>query len=225
MGANESDLLRLLHSTEHSFVERKTVGDSKDWVKAVVAFANTLSTDQEGVLFIGATDAGDIETSPSNLDKLQKTFSEKLQSAYPPIYYTTKTVQEDGKECLAVIVPGSPAKPHFAGSPYIRDGSRSVVPDPQRYDSLLASRVGKAFELQRWEGKPITLRILSRQNGMAYMVNQTTEEASVIGANQFYLTVFYRNRDHSYPLNRLEISFDNVANRLEVQVEGPPSPF
>ncbi|MGA7241905.1 MAG: ATP-binding protein, partial [Terracidiphilus sp.] len=120
MAQSESDLLRLLHSTEHSFVERKTVGDSRDWVKTVVAFANTLPNEQEGVLFIGATDGGDIEASPSNLDKLQKTFSEKMQSAYPPIYYSTRTVQENGKECLAVIVSGSQSKPHFAGPLYVR---------------------------------------------------------------------------------------------------------
>jgi hypothetical protein len=38
----EADLLRLPHSTEHTFVERKTVGDTKDSVKTAVAFANTL---------------------------------------------------------------------------------------------------------------------------------------------------------------------------------------
>ncbi|MGD0739597.1 MAG: ATP-binding protein [Terracidiphilus sp.] len=225
MAQNESDLLRLLHSTEHSFVERKTVGDSKDWVKTVVAFANTLSNDQEGVLFIGATDTGEIQDSASNLDRLQMTFSEKMQSAYPSIYYTTQTIQENGRECLAVVVPGSPSKPHFAGQPFVRDGSRSVVPDSAKYESLLAARLAKTYELQRWVGRSITVRILSRQSGMAYVVNQSTHEAQVINANQFYLTVSFGNRTQSYPLNRFEISFDNVANRLEVEVEGLPQPF
>ncbi len=123
----EADLLRSLHSTEHTFVERKTVGDSRDWVKTVVAFANSLETNQEGVLFIGATDKGEIESNPANLDKLQKTLSEKLQSVYPPVYYTTKIVAADGRECLAVIVPGSSSKPHYSGPLYLRDGSQTVI--------------------------------------------------------------------------------------------------
>ena len=89
MTGSGSDLLRLLHSTENSFVERETAGDQKDWVKTIVAFANSLNDNQEGVLFIGATNSGEIERSPSNLDKLQMTLSEKMQSAYPAIYYTT----------------------------------------------------------------------------------------------------------------------------------------
>jgi predicted HTH transcriptional regulator len=177
------------------------------------------------VLFIGATDKGEIEANPSNLDKLQKTFSEKLQHAYPPVYYTTKSVQENGRECLAVIVPGSVSRPHFAGPPYLRDGSQSIVPSPQQYDSLVAARVGKAYELQRWEGKLITLLTLSRQNGMAYVVNKNSQQATVVGANQFYLTVSFGNRTHSYSLSRIEISYDHVAGRLEVQVEGLPEPF
>jgi predicted HTH transcriptional regulator len=225
MAGDEPDLLRLLHSTEHSFVERKTIGDSKDWVKTVVAFANTVGDDQEGVLFIGATNDGEIQDPGSGLDKLQKTFSEKMQSAYPPIYYTVTTVQEGEKECLAVIVPGSAARPHFAGPPYLRDGSQTVVAKSEQYESLLAARTGKVYELQKWVGKSITVRILTRQSGMAYVINQNVHEAQVNNANQFYLTVSFGNRIQSYPLNRFEISYDNAANRLEVEVEGLPQPF
>ena len=46
----EQDLLRLLHSEETTFVERKTVGDTRDIAKTIVAFANTLPPDiKEGV--------------------------------------------------------------------------------------------------------------------------------------------------------------------------------
>jgi predicted HTH transcriptional regulator len=225
MAQSETDLHRLLHSTEHSFVERKTFGDTKDWVKTVVAFANSLRDDQEGVLFIGATDDGAIQDVPTNLDKLQMTFSEKIQSIYPPVYYTTKTVRENEKECLVVIVPGSPARPHFAGPPFVRDGSRTVVASSGRYESLLAARTGKAFELQRWEGKLVSVRTFSRQAGIAYVVNQRVEAATILVVNQFYLTVSFGNRTESHPLNKLEISYDNSANRLEVQIEGVPTPY
>jgi hypothetical protein len=37
---------------------------------------------------------------------MQIGLADRLQSIYPAIYYTTKTVQEGGRECLAVIIPG-----------------------------------------------------------------------------------------------------------------------
>lgn len=221
MPQNELDLLRLLHSTEHTFVERKTSGDSKDWVKTVVAFANTLSPDQEGVLFIGATDKGGIESHPVNLDKLQKSLSERTQAIYPPVYYTTKSVQEDGKECLVVIVPGSSLKPHFAGPLYLRDGSQSIVANTHQYETLLASRVGKVYELQKWINKTIKIREFSRSSGVAYVMEQRAQDATVIDVNQFFLTVFYNNRKFSYPLSRLDINYDHVVDCLEIQVTPP----
>ncbi len=221
MAQSESDLLRLLHSTEHSFVERKTVGDSRDWVKTVVAFANTLAMDQEGVLFIGATDSGEIETTQSNLDKVQKTFSDKMQSVYPSIYYITKALKEEERECLAVIVPGSPARPHFAGQPFLRDGSQTVVAKSEQYESLLAARIDKVYELQRWIGRQITLRIISRAAGIQFSLEQMTHDATVTAVNQFFVSVLFNNRRWSYPLKRIEIAYDHVAGRLEIELVPP----
>jgi schlafen family protein len=217
----ETDLLRSLHSTEHTFVERKTVGDSRDWVKTVVAFANSLETSQEGILFIGATDKGEIESNSASLDKLQKTFSEKMQMAYPPVYYTTKIIADSGRECLAVVVPGSFAKPHYAGPLYLRDGSQTVIATDAQHDSLLASRLGKTRALQQWIGKSITLRIISRRQGMGYALDQTEHDATALACNQFYLTLKFNNRIWSYPLSRLDIAFDHVRDRLEIELSPP----
>jgi predicted HTH transcriptional regulator len=221
----ESDLLRLLHSAEHTFVERKTVGDTRDIAKTVVAFANTLPYDQEGVLFVGATDAGEIEAHSSSLDEIQRKLSEKAKSIYPDVYFTTKTVQEGGKECLAVMVPGSPSRPHFAGQLFVRDGSRTVIANTERYESMLAARIAKTYELQKWEGKPVTVRTLTRQSGIAYMINETKQQGHLVAANQFYLTLDMGNRKVSHPLNKVEISYDHGAQRLELQVEGLPQAF
>jgi hypothetical protein len=222
MTLDEGALLRLLHSTEHTYAERKTVGDSKDWIRTVVAFANTLDSSQEGVLFIGATDKGEIEANSANFDKLQKTFSEKMQNVYPSVYYTTKIVKEDDRECLAVIVPGSTSKPHFAGPLYLRDGSQSIVAKSEQYESLLAARTSKAQELQRWINQFVTMRLFSRRQGVGYQLDQRDEEAELIACNQFYVTVFYRNNRWSYPLSRIEIAYDHRHNRLELEIN-PPS--
>jgi predicted HTH transcriptional regulator len=209
----EEDLLRLLHSEETTFVERKTVGDTRDFAKTIVAFANSLLHDQEGVLFIGATNAREIEAHHSSLDDMQRKLSEKAKSIYPPVYLTTKTIQEDGRECLAVIVPGSPSRPHFAGELFVRDLSKTVVASADKYESMLASRMAKVYELQKWTGKNVTVRTLTRQSGMAYSVNQTIFHATLVSANQFYVTVnFGNNSIVSHPLKRVKSPTTTMQN-------------
>lgn len=221
---DESALLRLLRSTEHTFAERKTIGDSRDWLKTVVAFANTLETNQVGVLFIGVKDDGEIEEGGTNLDKLQKTFSEKLQNAYPPIYYSIRAIAREGRECLAVIVPGSPSKPHYAGPAYLRDGSQTIVAKTEQHESLLSNRIGKARALQAWIGKAITVRTFSRRQGMGFQLDQSELEAKVIECNQFFLTVDMNSGRWSYPFGRFEIAYDHKRNRLEIEVTAPAVP-
>jgi hypothetical protein len=222
---SESDLLRLLHATEHTFVERKTVGDAQDIAKTVVAFANTLSQNQEGVLFIGATNIGEIEAHASSLDDIQKKLSYKTSTIYPPVYFVTQTVQEAGRECLAVIVPGSPSRPHFAGQPFVRDGSRTIIASTERYESMLAARSAKTYELRKWLGKPVTVRTMTRQSGMAFNMTESSNQGHLVEANQFYLTLDMGNRKISHPLKRVEISYDHKAERLELQIEGVPQAF
>jgi len=76
-GLNEADLLIRLKNCEDAFVERKTAADSKDWLKTVVAFANSAPIGYPAVLFIGAKDDGTIESGPANLDTMQKTLRKK----------------------------------------------------------------------------------------------------------------------------------------------------
>jgi predicted HTH transcriptional regulator len=57
----DADLLGKLRNFEDTFVARKTVGDSKDWLKTIVAFANSTPAGYPSVLFIGAKDDGTIE--------------------------------------------------------------------------------------------------------------------------------------------------------------------
>ena len=130
---SDHDILLRLTAFEDAFVERKTAGDSKDWLKTVVAFANSLPVGDPAILFIGVRDNGEIEGN-SNLDSLQQTLSEKLAAAYPPVYYLPKVLLRDDKQFLAVIVPGSVDRPHFAGQAFIREGSKSVVSSARQFN-------------------------------------------------------------------------------------------
>ncbi len=86
---------------------------------------------------------------------------------------------------------------------------------------MLAGRSGKGYELQQWIGKQVTLKEFVRRPSVAYQVDVQTLQAEVLECNQFYLTVFLNNRKCSYPLTSLEISYDHVQNRLQIEREPP----
>src|SRR5215471_15444612 len=112
---SETDLLAKMKNYEDHFVERKVVKDEGDWRKTAVAFANSAPVGLPTVLFIGVRDNGDIETPQKDLDEAQKRFNTRMKKVCPPIAYTTKVINDNGRQALAVIIPGSDLKPHFAG--------------------------------------------------------------------------------------------------------------
>lgn len=81
----DEDLLTRLKNFEDNFVERKSAGDNRDWLKTLVAFANSTPVGYPAVLFIGVRDDGTPEGG-NNLDKLQQTLAEKPK---PPIPRST----------------------------------------------------------------------------------------------------------------------------------------
>jgi Schlafen, AlbA_2 len=223
---SDTDLLSRLTNFEDAFVERKSTGDMKDLLKTAVAFANSTPVGYPAILFYGVTDKGEAE-GRANLDTLQKTISDKLSDAYPPIYNLPKTLQVDGKQLLAVIIPGSENRPHFAGRAYIREGSRSVPSSESQFRTLIAQRTSTAREILTWRGKEVTAIIESRnpfaQQGFAAIGTRDTTLAQittiVVDCNQFYLTLRRAEANAelmSFPLRTVELSFDHKNSRLTI---------
>jgi predicted HTH transcriptional regulator len=127
---------------EDHLVERKTVKDEKDWKKTAVAFANSVPVGLPAVLYIGVRDNGEIEAPQQNLDEVEKKFNRQMGRVYPRIAYVPKVVNDDGKQALAVIIPGSELRPHFAGLSYVRRGSESVEASEEQFSRLIASGAG-----------------------------------------------------------------------------------
>lgn len=115
-----------LTNLEDAFVERKSTGDMRDLLKTAVGLANSMPVGYPAILFYGVTNKGEPE-GKANLDRLQRTLSEKLSEAYPPIYYLPKVLRHKGKEFLAVIIPGSEDRPHFAGQSYMAGAGTSLA--------------------------------------------------------------------------------------------------
>jgi predicted HTH transcriptional regulator len=218
MELTDDELLLKLRDYEDTFVERKSSGDSRDWLKTCVAFANSAATGYPAIMFVGVRNDGTVEDAV-NLDSLQKTLSKKLSDAFPAIQYVTKILKDNGRQFLAVVVPGSGNKPHFAGPSYVRVGSESRLASEQQFTELIASRTSKAGEILKWRNRPVTVHRLN-VNYVMHAVGRigSTVEMFVHDCNAFYVTLSQGEARTSFPLPIVDLSFDNEKNRLALEI-------
>lgn len=151
----DDQLLAKMRQFEDHFVERKTASDDKDWLKTIVAFANSTPPGSESILYIGVRNTGEIEPNQHELDSLQITLNRDLKKAYPPIECVQRVFSENGRQALAVIVPHSKNPPHFSGPAYVRRGSETVVASDEQFGHLIASRNSKVALILQHAGKPV----------------------------------------------------------------------
>ncbi len=170
------------------------------------------------MLFIGVRDNGEIETPQRNLDKAEKAFNTKMKTVYPRIPCFTKVINENGLQALAVIIPGSDSKPHFAGLSYVRKGSESVEASEEEFTELIALRNDKPREILKWKNKLVTVHELNVEHTMHSLGRiASTRQVSVEDCNPFYLTLRENYGLKSYSLRNIDISFDDSESRLALE--------
>jgi hypothetical protein len=203
--------------TEDALLERKTFGDSQDWVKTVVGFANSVPLGRYGLLYIGVRDNGDIEPGTSNLDQVQKTLRGKLQGVFPPIDYTPRVLVEGSRSYLCVIVPGSAQRPHFSGAAYVRIGSETVKASQQQFELLIAERNSKVYRILQLEGKHVRIHYVRSSRDAAIVGRDAGIDLfRVVGCSEFAAT--FRDR---YEQTKV-IALDRVSILDEAGSVAPP---
>lgn len=214
---NDADLLARMKNFEDHLVERKTAKDEKDWKKTAVAFANSVPVGFPAVLYIGVKNNGEIETPQPNLDEIQKKFNAQMQRVYPRVAYVPKIITENGRQVLAVIIPGSESRPHFAGLSYVRRGSENIEASEEQFAELIARHNSKAARILGWKGRNITVM---NRTGRPYSESQWPNSTVLIDCNQFYVTLqaVMHEPPSSFSLSRVEINFDNMRQRLQLEI-------
>lgn len=221
----EEALILRLRSAEHDFVERKSRSDKGDWLQSAVAFANSAPIGWPAVLFVGVDDDGKPQQGPEKLEDLAKSVGDTLDRAYPAIYrHVVPMHLEGGGACLAVVIPGSELRPHFAGKSYIRDGPQTKEASESQFARLIAERQSKAQLILEWKGKPITLETI--RNRGTHLSSSASGFATVDDCNQFFVTVRFGagtfGSQYSYrsiPLEWVELSRDHERNQLKIICE------
>lgn len=205
-------------------MERKPKGQKGDWLRTVVAFANSTPIGYPAVLFIGVDDSGKI-VDDLNCEQVMKSFCDIIESqVWPPVYTLPRSLEHQGKSCVAVIVPGSSERPHFAGRSYVRVGTQTKEASEQQFAELIAQRNGKTRELLAWMGKPVT-QVLKQPGVHGYSESRSTHPVFLETCNSNFVTLKYRPSGAgdliaSYALNRIELSFDHNQSRLEIHIYG-----
>lgn len=218
MDLSHEELISRLHNFEDPYVERKSLNDQKDFLKTVVAFANTLPDGVPGVMFVPVMDDGRIQVA--DLDQIQREISKRVAPAYPEIVYFQRILNIGTERVIAVIVPGSPARPHFAGPAYIRDGSQTRNASADQFSALIARRSAKVEELAKWIGRKVTVEFISALGPRI----ENSFQVDLLECNQWFLTIKYeistnsRKGRESIALNRVEISFDQTRDHLLLDI-------
>ena len=216
---NDEDLFFRLRNFEDHFVERKVYSDQKDWLKTVVAFANSTPVGLPAVLFIGVTDRGLVQSSKDDLDSVQRTLGKVLTKAYPPIYYMTRVLKEGDQQFLAVVVPGSAARPHFAGPSYVRKGSESQEASEEQFQSLVAERSSKVYEIRKWIGSYIQFEYEELEpdpeEPETYRRVRRRSQARLVGCTQHFVELGLRrgsNAEHRCACPLEDVKFNPLPH-------------
>lgn len=217
MPLTRAELLERLAQHEDSFVERKPEG--ADFKPTLVAFANSVPPGRDAILYVGIRDDGKV-LGLANADTLQKKIQKFCQvTCYPPIAFTSELLTVEEKPILAVVIPPSPERPHFAGSSYTRLGTENVRVSPQLFAELITSRSGKAAELLRYRQSPVTVVSMKARPGYPEAgrvkagTTMTTEprrmtDCRILDVNPFFVRLEQHGTRFSEPLANIAISYD-----------------
>jgi len=125
-------LYKLIEEGEHQQQDFKfCINDSKKIAKSLVAFANT----DGGRLLIGVKDNGKIVGISTDEEYYMVEAAAKIYSK-PPIRFSTRQWQSDGKIVLEIAVLPSTRKPHYARDEsgkwlaYIRLNDENILAHP-----------------------------------------------------------------------------------------------
>ena len=228
----KEDLIKMLGDHEDNFLERKSEGvNDRALRQTAVAFANSVPAGRVAVVFIGVNDKTGRIDGVSNPDALQKRVREALEGdCYPPIRHQSEVLSVEQNAVVAVVIPPSADKPHFAGPAYVRVGSQSRNASEQQYRELIDSRVEKCGALLALKNQIVTVHGVGYKLGThkpladrAYRAYREGMECRVMDCNAQYVTLMNiaSNPHFSEPLAGVDILYDHEKWRPLLSITYP----
>jgi hypothetical protein len=224
---SDAELRRRITAGEDELTElKKSAPKRADLRRTLVAFANSLPEGQVGTLFVGVGDSRQ-PVGVQNADSIQRTIAETArQDCYPPIPLSGRVVEVAGTQVLAVLVPHSTKRPHFAGAAYVREGSRSVTATEQQYEELIASRHDVCRKIQSWGKQVVSVEVVGKRLGDARpleAIYRESHEAQIEGCDGHTVRLFDigLSQYFSEPLENVLPMYDEKKHRPKLRVRFP----
>jgi len=154
-----------------------------------------------------------LQPADYDFEKLQKSISKRIGEAWPPIYFVTHILNKDEHEFVAVVVYGSPNRPHFSGRVLVRVGPENRDASEEQYDSLVAQRNRKFRALRKLLGQEVFWHATNYMAG--------NDNGEIVECNEFYLTVTARDDLRSFPVDWITLSYDPRNKRYKIIITAP----
>jgi hypothetical protein len=220
----EQSLLDRLRDGEDPLIERKPQSvKTDDLRRTFVAFANSVPDGNTAVLFIGVSDEGQV-LGVDNPDEMQKRVIRARNDCYPAIKLQPYELTISGKRIVAVEIPPSSQRPHFAGIAYVRRGSQSIEASAELYNELLSTHCSVVGQILKWKGKFITVRVQGTKLGSHYPPihdpgYRATYHCKVVTCTPGHVELTISGYEHvAVPLTSVTLDWDVPESRLCLQV-------
>jgi hypothetical protein len=161
-----------------------------------------------------------------NPDTLQKKIRGICKrECFPPIIFQSEVLSVEGMNVVAVVVPESNSRPHFAGPAYVREGSESVRASEELFKDLLTSHTDPGRAILKHKGEMITVVTHRKKLGSTKYLGdklyRAIHECRVESCNPHYVTLYDYNTKQTVnePLKNITVSFDHKRSRFQIDVE------
>ena len=124
-----------------------------------------------------------------------------------------EVLHTEARDVIAIVVPPSKNKPHFAGAAFVREGSRTRAATEAMFTDLITSRTSEGRLLLRYrdERTEVVLNLIDPGN---YPIGMSrTPPCRVIECNPYY-AVFQigLGRKYSLPVKSISIRLDVLTD-------------
>jgi predicted HTH transcriptional regulator len=216
----DEDIEDRITNQEDGWTERKLENEPRARIrKTLVAFANSVPDEERAILFIGVQDDGK-PIGVKDSDQMQKNVREWADDCHPPIRYTARVINVEGKAIVAVIVQADPDnRPHFSGPAYVRRGSESIKANESQYSELIASRNSKARDILKAKRNGETVVVIRYLSGFGNHNMRAILGDCVVGDCSPTLATFHPKIGEPFVAEYSQLRLTRMPDGKQLKVE------
>jgi hypothetical protein len=205
----DEEILQRLTNTEDHLTERKSKPHRDQCTEAMVAFANSALPNKAGILYVGVDDKGEVLH-----DKAPESWQHHITAwgngCFPELPVIPRTLIKDGKEFLAVVVPRSEVRPHFARPAFKRQGAKTIPASHQEIDEWIAYRNSKVRFILDWKDK--TVHVQQRKEGIGGSLFDESGEYTLLNCNPWFVTAQkHGGLQKTFPLSAIDLKMNDAT--------------